>query len=682
MNLVAITRVKNEIDIIEAFVRHHSIHFDKLIISDDGSTDGTYEALLALQASGLPLVLLQEPTIGYEQARQVTRLLHLAVNDFGADWIMPLDADEFVETKEGTTPRQLLQLRPAELAKVAWHTFVWRPEDDERLEPNPITRIRLRMPASPDHLGKVLIPRRLVASGIMVAQGSHNVTLDGEILPAQLLETVHLCHFPIRSVQQYAAKIAIGYLQYQSMPNWDRASGFHYIAPFHLLTQGIDKLAESMTAQSRRYSLDDDWPETGEPAERPLRYQGGALRLATDPVMMLPNLLHFAEAIVNQLAKSRSQPHLSLVGFENRTPSAAKEKIIAAASQSISKTPVKPKHRFQSFWSGGPLSPYESLCLGSFLMCGHAFDLYTYDSNLIVPPGVRVRDASEVLNYDEFFVYEDGFGRGSPAGFANLFRYRLLAEKGGWWVDTDVLCRSIEIPEFRNFFAREDTGSINIAVLYFEPHHPLMQRCLEEAKRMARPVRWGDTGPFLFTRIVDELGYSDQVLPSSVCYPVHYSEALDILRPSMCQSASHRAESAYFVHIWNQMLQHHGVQKTLLPPRGSILRRWVDQYPMGGWTGEYDESALDHAVAVQAQRNALVHEITEVRAKLEGATRDADKTKDVIQELQAELIRSRAEVLSLYHSTSWRVMGPLRAASQLLGRLKTSSRRSLDRLTR
>ena len=50
MKLVAIARVKNELDIIEAFVRHHVQHFDKLIVLDDGSSDGTYEVLHQLQS--------------------------------------------------------------------------------------------------------------------------------------------------------------------------------------------------------------------------------------------------------------------------------------------------------------------------------------------------------------------------------------------------------------------------------------------------------------------------------------------------------------------------------------------------------------------------------------------------------------------------------------------------------
>jgi hypothetical protein len=70
MKLVAISRVKNESDIIEAFVRHHAYHFDTHLVLDDGSSDGTCEVLQKLKLAGLPLVIIRQPSVGYEQ-RQI-----------------------------------------------------------------------------------------------------------------------------------------------------------------------------------------------------------------------------------------------------------------------------------------------------------------------------------------------------------------------------------------------------------------------------------------------------------------------------------------------------------------------------------------------------------------------------------------------------------------------------------
>ena len=156
MKLVAITRVKNEIDIVEAFVRHHAGYFDKLIIVDDGSSDGTYELLRALQERGLPIVVMREPTIGYFQSRQMTHLLRIATERFGADWVVPLKhVDEFIEPPDGLTLAQVLAPLAGNL-RVAWNNFAWTPEADANGELNPVIRLTERMRRR-DDMNKVIV---------------------------------------------------------------------------------------------------------------------------------------------------------------------------------------------------------------------------------------------------------------------------------------------------------------------------------------------------------------------------------------------------------------------------------------------------------------------------------------------------------------------------------------------
>jgi hypothetical protein len=251
---------------------------------------------------------------------------------------------------------------------------------------------------------------------------------------------------------------------------------------------------------------------------------------------------------------------------------------------------------FQSFWWGGPLSPYEWLSLKSFIDFGHRFDLYSFDPQIAVPAQVRVRDAAEVAGRAEFFVYEQGFGKGSPAGFANLFRYILLAERGGWWVDTDVVCLSDAIPDYPQFVARQVDGLINNAVLRFERGHPVMLRCLALAAEKGRSVRWGDTGPRLLTQVMGELGETQSIFDPSVCYPIDHLHALDVLRPAKLARVTALLDGSQLLHLWNQMLKQAGVRKTYLPPRGSLLRDLVERHQIGGWDGEYDEAGVAEAV--------------------------------------------------------------------------------------
>src|SRR4029078_8374501 len=95
------------------------------------------------------------------------------------------------------------------------------------------------------------------------------------------------------------------------------------------------------------------------------------------------------------------------------------------------------KRVIQGLWIGDVLSRMERLSIASFLAQGHQFDLFTYGPVRNVPKGTRVRDPAEIMSRDRVFQYRD---HASYAGFANFFRYKLLLDRGGWWVDLDSVC--------------------------------------------------------------------------------------------------------------------------------------------------------------------------------------------------------------------------------------------------
>jgi hypothetical protein len=83
---------------------------------------------------------------------------------------------------------------------------------------------------------------------------------------------------------------------------------------------------------------------------------------------------------------------------------------------------------------------------------------------------------------DESFCYRNG----SCAAGSNLFRFELLAQRGGIWVDTDVVClRPFEFPEELLFFEEPD-AEMATCVLKAPAGHPAL-RWAAEACRQARP---------------------------------------------------------------------------------------------------------------------------------------------------------------------------------------------------
>ena len=78
MPLYGVSMVRNEADVIEAFVRHNLRALDRLIVVDHGSSDGTREILHALSDEGLPLAVEHDDRDVRRQPETITRLARRA----------------------------------------------------------------------------------------------------------------------------------------------------------------------------------------------------------------------------------------------------------------------------------------------------------------------------------------------------------------------------------------------------------------------------------------------------------------------------------------------------------------------------------------------------------------------------------------------------------------------------
>lgn len=91
------------------------------------------------------------------------------------------------------------------------------------------------------------------------------------------------------------------------------------------------------------------------------------------------------------------------------------------------------------FWDGGPIPLLAELSMRSFVAHGHDIELYAYGEHDRLPKGVRFRKASDILS-----AKEKGdilrHSAGKMANVSDLFRCRLLHEKGGYWADSDMIC--------------------------------------------------------------------------------------------------------------------------------------------------------------------------------------------------------------------------------------------------
>ena len=108
--------VRDEVDVIAAWVEHHLAQgADLIIATDNGSIDGTTEVLQAYADRGV-LELHHDPVFRKQQHAVVTGMARRAASEHGADWVINADADEFwVPCDKALTLRSALDRIPASL---------------------------------------------------------------------------------------------------------------------------------------------------------------------------------------------------------------------------------------------------------------------------------------------------------------------------------------------------------------------------------------------------------------------------------------------------------------------------------------------------------------------------------------------------------------------------------------
>ena len=298
--------VRNEADVIEAFVRHNLSVLDGLAIVDHGSVDGTPEILAKLQAEGLPLWVERDAEPAYRQSEIMTALARQALERDAADFVFVLDADEFlkVESRFGLE-RALADVPPGMHAVMHWLTYV--PDDFEAAEgafgPGHLWR---RLKAERRSLPKVIAGRALIErKDDVVAMGNHAI-LDPAAPNMEPHARLHrdaaaLAHCPVRSRTQLEGKIIVGHLAHLAAGPDDRRLGRHWRELYDELRAGAVLTEDRLRAIASNYGLPQkNWRPVAEIelVEDPVtlsveqRYPASA---ACDPLQLL---LRFTEALV------------------------------------------------------------------------------------------------------------------------------------------------------------------------------------------------------------------------------------------------------------------------------------------------------------------------------------------------------------------------------------------------
>jgi glycosyltransferase involved in cell wall biosynthesis len=301
MSLIGITRVLNEDDIVEAFVRHHATMVDHHLILDNGSTDDTLAILRALKDEGLNISVYQNRTSFFTESSHNTVLFRHAANVMGAEWAIFLDADEFVnlgQASEGL--RAALAALPADAVCMGLPnlTYFDSPRDDPA---EPIVPVRMRYRENPSErlLSKIFARASLVANNVTIDAGQHEVLYDGKPIQPYGDHRLSLGHYYRRSAWQAISKSVLGYLKVTAAPRSerDKKRAVHYNDVFRFMRDDPGRIFEPgfMNPTYDNLNLVED----------PLPYLGGPLRYTkiTDPRFKAVRVL---TAFAEQLAQAHA----------------------------------------------------------------------------------------------------------------------------------------------------------------------------------------------------------------------------------------------------------------------------------------------------------------------------------------------------------------------------------------
>lgn len=247
MRIAMTLLVRDEVDVVETWLRYHLAHgVDLVLATDHRSIDGTSEILHEYARDGR-VVVLREEAEEVRQGEWMTRMSRLAATEHGADWVIPSDADELWWPRFGSFA-EILTAVPARFGVVRglMRNFVLVPGPEpvfERL----VVRVRPTADLTSQYHAQVKVAHRGVADAT-VGIGNHDADGTGlrllrEWFPFEVL------HFPLRSVEQLVDK-------FERRPT----TGRHTERAVELLTEGRLEalLAETVVADDALWSGLDD----------------------------------------------------------------------------------------------------------------------------------------------------------------------------------------------------------------------------------------------------------------------------------------------------------------------------------------------------------------------------------------------------------------------------------------
>ncbi|WYL93973.1 MAG: glycosyltransferase [Gloeotrichia echinulata IR180] len=258
----------------------------------------------------------------------------------------------------------------------------------------------------------------------------------------------------------------------------------------------------------------------------------------------------------------------------------------------------------QGLWIGGELSIMEQLSINSFIKSGHEYHLYVYSDVKNIPKNTVIKDGNQILPSERIFTHKSGWGKGSYAGFADLFRYHLLKKIGGWWVDTDVIC--LKPFDFELDFVISSSyegkwGALANNCVLKLPKFSNLANNICEISNSKEPgdLGYGEIGPLLLQKVVKELEYQEYIVSHEAFCPITWravdkivyspekitikkavKAVKDLIRPIIIPETSPGkiTTKSYAVHLWNEIWRQNNLDKNANYDKSCLYERLKTKY--------------------------------------------------------------------------------------------------------
>jgi mannosyltransferase OCH1-like enzyme len=230
----------------------------------------------------------------------------------------------------------------------------------------------------------------------------------------------------------------------------------------------------------------------------------------------------------------------------------------------------------------------EQLSIKSFMKNGHEYHLYVYDEVKDVPQGAILKNADDVVPRDQVFSDEV-----SHISFSDLFRYKLLLEKGGYWADTDLIClRPFDFTS-EYVFAAERTEKdseertkygvtwVNGCAMKVPANSEIMRFCYGSCLKNLPGKRGWELGPPILTEAVKKFKLGRYVCSYRAFTPINWWDWRDVVSEKLSTRLKigfKLMSRVYAVHLWDSMWLRERADKATIFHRKCLYERLKARY--------------------------------------------------------------------------------------------------------